>query len=223
MENQVCSKCGTSDNVLEYEIPVTDSHSVKSLSCKPCMDAIVKSKQFSILDDFKTVETLIPFSGFYESIHSWRLDDLLNVGEDSDLPRAELEERIDQMDWKTEHENYSKAYVAQMSKMLGIELEFVTLDSPKFYNFSTDRIFAKIKQKDVQALQARLDLDKMNELVKEKFTSRAGFISHYAADYSEWQNQPALDHNQIGTIIECILIQEEGDSWEDWTIEHLYI
>lgn len=168
------------------------------------------------------VDTLIPFSGFYESIHSWRLDDLLNVGEDSDLSSVERDKRIDAMDWKFEMENYAKQYVKQISKMLGIELEFIELNSPREYNFTTDRIFAKIKPEDVKKLIAEVDSAIIEKLVEEKFTSRSGFISHYANSYADW-DKDNLDHNQIGTIIEASLIESDGDSWEDWTIEHLYI
>ncbi len=169
------------------------------------------------------METRVPFSGFYNTIHSDHLDRQLDLDEDSELSSAEIEKKSDETDWKAMHIAYSKAYVDQINKMLGLKLEFIELDSPKFYNFETDRIFAKISAEEVEALKARVNVEAMEKLVADHFTSRSGFISHYASSYAEWLEAGELDHNQICTLIECILEQEEGEGWEDWTIENLYI
>ena len=65
----------------------------------------------------------------------------------------------------------------------------------------------------VDAAAAHLHLDllhKKEEKIKQRFTSRDGFWSHYkneldlwTQDYSEW------DHNQIGTCFELFDLEEE--------------
>lgn len=60
-----------------------------------------------------------------------------------------------------------------------LEMKFVGIDSPRFYNFSTDRICANItvdyeKLKDYCLIQNR---DKFDEHLRENFTSHSGFWS----------------------------------------------
>ena len=120
--------------------------------------------------------TTVPFSGFYESIHSEAIDNV----------------------------EYAKAYVREMST----GLEFDSLDSPEYYNFSTDRIFAKISLENAQALLNNVDKDRLKEVCKEHFTSYDGFISHYDTDWKQWGEIQDWDHNQLGALLESFLDED---------------
>ncbi len=118
--------------------------------------------------------TTVPFSGFYESIHSEAID----------------------------REDYARAYVNELSS----GLEFDRLDSPREYNFTTDRIFAKMP-----LIAARYMLDNVNvtiftKLCKDTFTSYDGFISHYSPDWTEWDKDiTKWDHNQLGVLLTAFI------------------
>jgi hypothetical protein len=55
----------------------------------------------------------------------------------------------------------------------------------------------------------------LSRAIKEQFTSRSGFTSLYSNDVLEWIVKPLdkWDHNEIGTLFECIILQagKEGD------------
>lgn len=158
------------------------------------------------------VEARLPFSGFYESIHDEVMDRNLI---DEELSMEEQEKLRDEIDWKEERIEYSKEYTELVAKLLKVDLEFVALESPREYNFGTDRIFANMEESDVELLKGKVDTDLMYNAVKEQYTSRDGFSSFYSNSYQEWlDREEPWDHNQIATLIEVYLIQEWGKEWE---------
>ena len=94
------------------------------------------------------METTIPFSGFYHSFHSDALDRALEMMVTDDQGSVYSQElfdlAFDSIDWAVAHETYAKAYCNHFASHYGIKLKFVCLSSPKFYNFTTDRIFAEL-------------------------------------------------------------------------------
>lgn len=174
----------------------------------------------------KLMLTCIPFEGFYDSYASELVDQALGLSDgdydmwiednpkgksetdDSyrDRREAYFEKLRDEADYKGMQIEFCKEYVEEFSKDNGIKLEFESLDSPKFYNFTTDRIFCFIHPDEVSRLVKIVDRKALAELIKEKFTSRDGFSSHYASTFEEWKIDDIenLDHNMIETIIECV-------------------
>lgn len=135
--------------------------------------------------------SLIPFSGFYGSIHDSYMNDVLEMREctESDI------------DWVTVHEEYSKEYVKKLAEWMNISLEYEELVSPREYNFMSDRIFAKISRSDFAKILCAVRGSTLNNKVREMFTSRSGFISHYPNRISEWGRISTWDHNQIGAVL----------------------
>ena len=106
----------------------------------------------------------LPFAGFYESVHDKQLDDAQErdaehfaSSDNEEYPNAvgmeesDLNEIMFEMaDWQKAHEKYARDYVSafagyvQQETGLVLGLEFEKLDSPREYNFGTDRIFAHI-------------------------------------------------------------------------------
>jgi len=170
--------------------------------------------------DKETVTASLPFSGFYDSIHSDRLDRVLI---DEELPIEEQDKLFDEIDWKKEQINYAKGYTDIISELLGMPLQFEELDSPREYNFRTDRIFVKIQTSDVQKLKELVDYAQMKDYVRQHFTSRDGFSSYYENDYDEWLKQEEeFDHNQICSLISVYLNDKEGEHWEEELLEKLF-
>jgi len=155
------------------------------------------------------IEVKIPFSGFYETIHSANLE---RLAEDQDGEWSE--ELNSQIDWKEKLKEYAEAYVKAYSKELGVPVVFKALDSPREYNFRTDRIFADMEESDLKELRKEVDEEEMREFVKDHFTSREGFSSFYSGDYEDWlkQEEP-WDHNQWGAMLD-VLAECADQNWE---------
>lgn len=149
----------------------------------------------------KKLEIGLPFfSGFYESIHSSNFD------REEEWIIEEYEGKTwDDFDFAHDYLGYCKSYVKQVNSILGLNLEFVELTSPREYNFSTDRIFCTITKKDLKKISTALDTETMKDLVKRRFTSRDGFHSFYSSDINEWKEKKLedWDYNELGTLLEA--------------------
>jgi len=163
--------------------------------------------------------TTIPFSGFYDSIHSDNIDDAeRQMFEDRDdgneLPGAEVlfSALFRSCNYRAVRNAYAKDYCENFGRWLKIDsLKFDELKSPRFYNFETDRIFAYLSEADVIRLYNSMPYDKLEALAVKKFTSRDGLSSFYNPDILTWGPVETWDHNQIGTILELAAEEESGD------------
>lgn len=161
------------------------------------------------------METTIPFSGFYHSLHSDVLDQALEMAVTDDRGNVYSQGLFDlafgSIDWGVAHRHYAESYCEAFAAEYGIKLKFVDLSSPKYYNYTTDRIFAEIELSEVERLFAAVDKKVLERVVKEHFTSYDGFISHYSNSLENWGTDlAAWDHNQVGTLIQAY-VESEGD------------
>lgn len=182
----------------------------------------------------------VPFEGFYSSKYDseldycaereweWRADDSeygeSRFPEPVQLSESELSDKA----WR--YTEYSRAYddIAQayvpafdesVSDILGLQLglEFESMSSPRYYNFSTDRIFAHIRT-GVVYLMFRKSRENghmaLRANIRESFRSRDGFIPHYSDNADSWLEKPLRewDHNEVMTLLEsCLAIEETRD------------
>ena len=174
------------------------------------------------------LESTIPFDGFYNSYISSDIDHQIGQQIESDTDIYDLNEDEQQILWdnylsvNTKYfynqiaEDYTNFYIHALNERLkGFRLnaKFNILTSPREYNFETDRIFIDIEKNhaiDFIKYIIKNYKKELEEKIKERFTSRSGFWSHYkngldlwTQDYSEW------DHNQIGTCFELFDLEEE--------------
>ena len=180
------------------------------------------------------LESTIPFDGFYESFTSADIE--YQIGQqiewDSDIyDLNEDEQRIlwaNYLDINRSYfyhqiaKDYTDFYIDNLNARINyaypdygftLNAKFKLLTSPKEYNFETDRIFIDIEKNHAVEFIKYIIKNYKKELenkIKERFTSRSGFWSHYkngldlwTKDYSEW------DHNQIGTCFELFDLEEE--------------
>lgn len=174
--------------------------------------------------------TTIPFSGFYDTCHSDQLERSLGVSDDDfyyarqedeqntppdkrEYPtEEELNERYESIDWPTVQKDYVEQYAANFANEYKIQLEFDASSSPRFYNFTNDRIFCYISPDEVTRIFKATNKEKLRALIKEHYTSRDGFSSHYDNDLNNWLLEPLTewDHNQLGTLLKCYVEQECG-------------
>ena len=178
-----------------------------------------------------TILATLPFSGFYESVHSQEVDAEIErqveyfqedfTGELPDFVR-DLWETVD---YSAVYEKYAQEYAESFLAEFDIDGEFESMDSPQYYNFSTDRVFARITRDALAKIWSAVNKRLFTREVRQQFTSRDGFMSYYDPDWREWGRLSDWDHNQIGTLIAVYAAQEslqgEFGQWVEYEVmEH---
>ena len=137
----------------------------------------------------------LPFGGFYESMHS----EQVNV-------------YIDQMgyDWEkvnfnATYLNYSKALLNYIESEINTPLKFIGLNSPKFYNFTTDKIEAEILPENYAKFIAEFLTDNCKAYINEACKSRDGFTSFYPT-FEKVASEPSV---LIQYIFEYLIFESE--------------
>ena len=85
-------------------------------------------------------------------------------------------------------------------------LTFGEMTSPREYNFTTDRVFGHVRLSTMRDLFNRSAADRhetLSRVIRDRFTSRSGFISFYSNDVRDWVKKPLRDwdHNEYGTLL----------------------
>jgi hypothetical protein len=170
--------------------------------------------------------TTIPFSGFYESMHSHKIVNVLEQMISDSSGRHTISDSIADKLWLHVSQpvnEYTQAFVEPFTALLNgdtglnVKLEWESVSSPHAYNFSTDRVFATVSFQDVQALFNKVDKTVFSEVCRDSFTSYDGFWSHYSPDWKTWGSLKEWDHNQIGTILAALVKQFLHSDWE-WDV-----
>lgn len=180
----------------------------------------------------KTKNILIPFEGFYESIASQKCEDIAFSDYISEKGIKENKEgRLDIPDDMTtkeqedfwdnyypEHikdirEGVVKDYIRYFNDELGINASFESIDSPMYYNFTTDRLFVDILEEELISLYNKTDKTILADMIKDKHTSRSGFDSYYDNDINDesWKDITEYDHNQWLTVIDAYIKERDID------------
>ena len=173
------------------------------------------------------LESTIPFDGFYESFISADIEYQMGQQIEWDCDIYDLNESEEEILYNnylsvnTSYfynqiaEDYTNFYIDALNERLkGFTLKatYKSFNSPREYNFSTDRIFIEIEENHAIDFIKYIIKNYKKELekkIKDRFTSRDGFISFYKNsldlwidDYSEW------DCNMIGTCFELFDFDE---------------
>ena len=118
----------------------------------------------------QNTEFSLNFGGFYHSEHSD------NIDSEEEMYGYNWEE----IDYKKTHLNYCNSYLNKLSEELEIDLKFIQLDSPREYNFTTDKILCSISENDFNTLLAAYDTKELFNYIEEHSKSRDGFHSFYS-------------------------------------------
>ncbi len=167
---------------------------------------------------------IIPFSGFYNSIHDANLDDALNqvFSDDSGNPNDGLVSRaFGLIDWQRAQTEYAREYVGAFADEFEIKgLRFESLNSPREYNFTTDRIFVELPIGEVYRMRRVTPANVLARVAREMFTSRSGFSSFYSPDVTTWGPMREWDHNQLFALISAYVDHVRNDGLFDMWAEH---
>ena len=179
------------------------------------------------------LESTIPFDGFYESFISADIENQI------ELDTEYYSELYDLNEFETEllcnsflninsykfynqiAKDYTIFYIDNLNAKLNyaypdkgftLKATYKSFNSPREYNFETDRIFIEIEKNHAIDFIKYIIKNYKKELekkIQDRFTSRSGFISSYKNsldlwidDYSEW------DCNMIGTCFELFDFDE---------------
>lgn len=159
------------------------------------------------------VDIRVPFGGFYNSMHSNSVDEMVKSHTSwllketgaievkvecfSDFCDEEPDDIFvtavsDCIDYGFVFEKIAQKYVEHFVKetcfgTLNFDLKFKGLWSPKEYNFHTDQITATISNQDFRNLFQLVSTIKAFELVlKNRLTLRPGFVPHHSNDKDWW-------------------------------------
>ena len=180
------------------------------------------------------LESTIPFDGFYESFISADIDhqietDTQYYSELYDLNEFEQEllcnSFLNVNSYKFYNQiaqDYTNFYIDDLNAKLNyaypdkgftLKATYKCLESPREYNFKTDRIFIEIEENHAVDFIKHIVQNYKKELEKKienRFRNRSGFISFYkntidlwTKDFKEW------DFNMIGTCFELFDLEEE--------------
>lgn len=169
---------------------------------------------------------VIPFAGFYESLHDGELEFALEqiLSDDSGCAYEVLQDHgFDAVDWKAAHEAYAKKYAEAFANKFEIKgLEFEELVSPREYNFTTDRVFCKVPYDELVRLHKETPAETFKKVCEQNFTRRDGFIPFYSSDWTSWGHYEDWDHNQWMTVMEAYVLHkrdgEEFDSMAEFSL-----
>lgn len=160
------------------------------------------------------MEIILPFDGFYNSLSAFNVDSAVEIIADGNEELMEM--MFQEIDFKKVYEEYARAYVSEFQAMLAndfdleVELNFKALESPKEYNFSTDRIICEISLDDAMTLYNAVSIEDLTSAIEKLFTPGSGFIPLYSSDVEDWQDMPlhVWDHNELHVLLMAIV----GDS-----------
>lgn len=147
---------------------------------------------------------MVPFDGFYYSVHDRHIDyceDRLFEDDETRSSGELLRMFFNDTGHHEVHLKYAARFTEWMGHYLGVKFEFEEMKSPRFYNFETDRIFAKLSRADFCKLLKKVRGARLREMAKEMFTSRSGFISFYSNKVEEWGRIDTWDHNHCGAVL----------------------
>ena len=142
----------------------------------------------------ETVGILQSFVGFYDSI--WEPDTEIYY----ECERTGQEEDVDfTFDYKQYQNDICKAYTEVwelwMQEFISedIELDFVEVVSPRYYNFENDscRVKIRLTQAAEDAIIAKIGKhrDQIAKWIKENHTSYDGFFSNLYNDIDQWPSR----------------------------------
>lgn len=142
-------------------------------------------------------EIHINFGGFYESIHDAQIESQFKLHEDGAGTGAQ------ERDYTKTQVNYSKEYLKKMEQFLfdnkiEVKFKFVRIESPRQYNFETDKIAVNILKKHQKAIVNFVNNKftiELIELVRTQTTQRDGYHPFYTFNeiYKDNKNNLLLE------------------------------
>jgi hypothetical protein len=173
-----------------------------------------------------TNEFIAPdFAGFYDSIFTPYFEE--DVCYDDDLNEW-VRDNIE-YDYKEYESNVARHYIYAVEDALkeylpSFRAEYKEVDSPQYYNFTTDRVVGVCNLEEIrEEIKAYINknFDAFRKWIKDNHSSYDGFISYYSNNVYDWDLDGDLDHNELMSIFGFILTNEKVIGYDcDWDLNH---
>jgi hypothetical protein len=172
----------------------------------------------------KMTLAVLPFSGFYETWHNQVIDDTIEqMFSDSATGTHTFDGLVYRVqttaNYRAIFEAYAKDYVESFDLAYPCGITFESLESPREYNFATDRIFVNIPVVEALRIYDEIDEPKLAAHIQERCTSRSGFISNYSNDLEDWGTPDTWDYNQLGVLLH-VWVENQTDQEFDQYAEY---
>jgi hypothetical protein len=178
------------------------------------------------------IEIELPFAGFYETMHDSEIDRAIEdgfnydheSGDEKELPDNFWDVELDVVDFGAIRKEYCERYTEEFGKEYELDLEYVTMTSPREYNFQTDRIFANVsaEQFNIKVRVFAENHPDWAEYIRDKYTSRDGFWSFFEPDCKDEQwTRDVLEPVQYCSMLEFWIknIENEGSDESPYGLE----
>lgn len=114
------------------------------------------------------MEIQIEFGGFY-GYHEEYIDNRID----------DCQIYYDNLDWNAIFKDYAKNWLLRFNNMSNLDLEFIGIDSPKFYNYRTDRIIANVPNECADKMLQYTKMEDFQQYANEQLTSHDGYVSFF--------------------------------------------
>ena len=171
------------------------------------------------------------FPGFYESdlensdTPYWAIKEELEYYQNEcDTPCKELTEDDLDFNYDQYREDVRGAWVdawKDRAPEIVLSVEGVTMTSPRYYNFDTDRVYADVELREDWMDEMRhfiaLNYDWLQERIHKDWTSYDGFCSFMENDVDEWPSYlfEEMDSRYISTMIGYMMYRENKEIRND--------
>ena len=166
----------------------------------------------------------ITFGGFYNSTHSNLIDNMVEnyYSDNMSVINHDLIFDLDNSIYQELNNKYINHYVDFLNEFindnydLDINFHDVALDSPRFYNYSTDTILTRISNDNVVKLYEILAGDAGFKTFLQDATKRvSGYISFYTYDEVLKDKDNILGHFLINYIVQEIITTDDWLQYYD--------
>ena len=136
------------------------------------------------------------FDGFYHSFSSDIVDDYV--------------ENNPKENYSLCCEKVAKGFLASFNKLTKQDFQFVRIDSPKEYNFNTDKIIVTGRKERLKTIWKNViklhkDFSCFEDVLREQLTPCDGFIPFYSNNPLDWlaKDFEEFDQNELSIIVEA--------------------
>lgn len=158
----------------------------------------------------ETIKFYIPFQGFYDSIFTAIVDDVI----EDEIMEGYITAEQD-IDYKTIYEDMAEHIFNSIVETVDDEyytnflISYEGLDSPRYYNFRTDKLKASCSEDTYKSiLEEFKDNDELMEFIDEASISRDGFTSFYEG-YEEVIKEPSIYLEYLFQWLVFVKLEEE--------------
>ena len=165
----------------------------------------------------------IQFGGFYNSIHSYYIENAIETYNSDD--NGNMPEKISETIYDFEYSEfygvlesmYADVYVDMINEYTGADFEYKGISSPRFYNLSTDEIMVNFERCDLyKAMRYIIANDLKSDFrdhVNNVTSSKSGYVPFYT--HEEFMGNIELVTWAILTVIAKYLNHNELSSYLD--------